>query len=110
MFTDDRIMRRIDGSRISVAVRGYGFNPLDPYELATWTFDDRPGVHRGEDTASTLTRRERVAAAQVVDGRTSKEIGKDLKISPRTVDVHRSALLKKYGVKTTYELVKMMVT
>jgi PAS domain S-box-containing protein len=109
VFTDDRIMRRIDGSHFWVTVRGYGFNPHDPYELATWTFDDCPGGRHGEDPASALTQRERDVAALLVDGCTSKEIGKKLTISPRTVDVHRAALLKKYGVKTTSELIRMLI-
>ncbi|WOD13692.1 LuxR C-terminal-related transcriptional regulator [Paraburkholderia kirstenboschensis] len=102
-------MRRIDEGHFRLAVRGYGSISAEPYELATWTFDDRPGGHHGEDTASTLARRERVAAALLVDGRTSKEIGRALKTSPCTVDVHRSALLKKYGVKTTHELIEVMI-
>jgi hypothetical protein len=52
VFTDDRIMRRIDGSHFWVIVRGYGFNPQDPYELATWTFDDCPGGRHGDDPAA----------------------------------------------------------
>jgi DNA-binding CsgD family transcriptional regulator len=56
-----------------------------------------------------LTQRERDVAAQLVDGCTSRETGRKLTISPRTVDVHRAALLKKYGVKTTAELIRMLI-
>ncbi|HKT62549.1 MAG TPA: LuxR C-terminal-related transcriptional regulator, partial [Burkholderia sp.] len=38
-------------------------------------------------------------------GLTSKEIGKELSISPRTVDIHRASLLRKYEVRTTHDLI-----
>ncbi|MDF1756228.1 MAG: response regulator transcription factor [Verrucomicrobiales bacterium] len=41
----------------------------------------------------------------VGNGKSSKEIGEQLKISPRTVDVHRSNILKKIGLTNSYELV-----
>ena len=37
----------------------------------------------------------------------SKEIGMDLNISPRTVDIHRGRIQQKVGVKTTIELFEM---
>jgi len=40
VFTDDRIMRRLDGSHFWVTVRGYAFNRENPYELAAWAFVD----------------------------------------------------------------------
>ncbi|WP_245964928.1 LuxR C-terminal-related transcriptional regulator [Trinickia dinghuensis] len=55
--------------------------------------------------ASTLTDRERDIAALLVHGLTSKEIGKELNISPRTVDIHRASLLRKYEVRATSDLI-----
>ena len=109
VFSDDRIMRRIDGSHFWVTVCGFGFNPKRPYELALWTFADLSINDKHSDVASLLTARERDVAALVVHGMTSKEIGKELEISPRTVDIHRASLLRKYDVKTTQELIKRLL-
>jgi DNA-binding CsgD family transcriptional regulator len=109
VFSDDRIMRRIDGSHFWVTVCGFGFNPKRPYELALWTFTDLSKQEKQSDVASLLTERERDVAALVVHGMTSKEIGRELDISPRTVDIHRASLLRKYEVKTTTELIKQLL-
>jgi DNA-binding CsgD family transcriptional regulator len=109
IFSDDRIMRRVDGSHFWVTVCGYGYNPERPFELAIWTFTDLSGNARQADVASTLTERERDVAAYLVHGLTSKEIGKELNISPRTVDIHRASLLRKYDVRTTPDLIARLV-
>jgi DNA-binding CsgD family transcriptional regulator len=45
-----------------------------------------------------LTPKERVALAQIIRGASSKEAGRTLGVSPRTVDFHRAKLfLKKRG-------------
>ncbi len=56
-----------------------------------------------------LTAREREIAAQLVEGKTSKQIGKLLAISPRTVDIYRARLMKKYGASTSVDLVQRLV-
>jgi DNA-binding CsgD family transcriptional regulator len=109
MFSDDRIMRRIDGSHFWVTVCGFGYNPKRPFELAIWTFTDSSEGPKQPQVASTLTARERDVAAFLVHGMSSKEIGKELNISPRTVDIHRASLLRKYGVKATPELVTRLL-
>ena len=52
-----------------------------------------------------LTKSEREIAALLVEGLTSKLIGRRLGISPRTVDVYRARLMRKYGASTTADLV-----
>jgi DNA-binding CsgD family transcriptional regulator len=109
MFSDDRIMRRIDGSHFWVTVCGFGYNPKRPFELAIWTFTDSSENLKQPQVASTLTERERDVAAFLVHGMTSKEIGKELNISPRTVDIHRASLLRKYRVKATPDLISRLL-
>jgi DNA-binding CsgD family transcriptional regulator len=109
VFSDDRIMRRIDGSHFWVTVCGFGFNQKRPYELALWTFTDLSQNEKHTDVARLLTERERDVAALVVHGMTSKEIGRELDISPRTVDIHRASLLRKYEVRTTADLIKRIL-
>ncbi|MCY1539067.1 Bacterial regulatory protein, luxR family [compost metagenome] len=48
-------------------------------------------------------------AALLVDGLTSKEAARNLGISPRTVDIHRASLLRKYAVNSTPELIRRIV-
>jgi two-component system, LuxR family, response regulator FixJ len=55
-----------------------------------------------------LTDREREILRLVADGRTTKEIAADLDISPRTVDVHRHHILKKMGVHSPVQLVRIL--
>lgn len=109
VFSDERIMRRVDGSHFWVTVGGFGYNPKRPFELAVWTFTDLSKNGRQTDVASTLTERERDVAAFLVHGMTSKEIGKELNISPRTVDIHRASLLRKYEVRTTPDLIARLL-
>ena len=49
-------------------------------------------------------------AAQVMDGLTSKEIGKALGISHRTVEIHRARLMRKYAAATTADLVQKLIS
>lgn len=53
-----------------------------------------------------VTRREREVLSLLVEGMTSSEIADKLFISPRTVDKHRTNLLKKLGQKNTAGLVR----
>jgi len=55
----------------------------------------------------TLSMREREVMQMVVQGMTSAEIGKKLFISPRTVDIHRANLMRKLGLRTRIDLVKI---
>jgi DNA-binding CsgD family transcriptional regulator len=52
-----------------------------------------------------LTPRERVTLAQLVRGATSKEAGRALNISPRTVEFHRANIMKKLDARNLVELV-----
>ena len=54
--------------------------------------------------------REREIAALLIDGLTSKQIGKRLAISPRTVDVYRARLMRKAGAVTTPDLVNKLLS
>jgi DNA-binding NarL/FixJ family response regulator len=53
-----------------------------------------------------LTSRERDVLKLVADGRTSKEIGADLGISPRTVETHRESIVRKLGIKSVAGLTR----
>lgn len=55
-----------------------------------------------------LSTRELDVLRGLLDGRTSKEIAKELDISPKTVDVHRANLIRKMDAITSADLVRML--
>ena len=56
-----------------------------------------------------LTPRERAVLAQIVRGASSKETARALDISPRTVEFHRTNLLRKIDAKNTVDLVRKVL-
>ncbi|MBD3663694.1 response regulator transcription factor [Sulfitobacter sp. TSTF-M16] len=54
-----------------------------------------------------LTKREREVFELVVLGETNKTIGRELEISPRTVDVHRKKLREKLGADRLADLIRL---
>ncbi len=59
---------------------------------------------------SVLTKREIEILEHLADGKPNRIIGKLLHISTRTVDTHRSNILKKLKVHTNAELVKLAIS
>jgi two-component system, LuxR family, response regulator FixJ len=58
---------------------------------------------------ATLTEREHVVFDHVAAGKMNKAIAHDMGISERTVEVHRSQVMKKLGVKTLAQLVRIKI-
>jgi two-component system response regulator FixJ len=56
-----------------------------------------------------LSVREREVARDVAAGLSSKEIGRHLDISPRTVEIHRSNAMNKLEAGSTTAMVRLMV-
>jgi len=63
-----------------------------------------------ENPFAGLTKRELEIVRYLANGMPNREIGKTLHISTRTVDTHRSNILKKLKVRTNAELVKLAIT
>ena len=112
-YADNRMMKRLGslhgmfaGETFWCHVSGQALNRAAPHEAGIWTFEDL-GSRRS--VKAELTPREREVAAQVMQGRTSKEIGKALQISHRTVEIHRARLMRKYAAATTAELVQKLI-
>ncbi|GAA4082239.1 response regulator transcription factor [Zhongshania borealis] len=59
------------------------------------------------DRVALLTEREYEIFSRIADGDMNKVIGIDLGISERTVEVHRSQAMKKLGVRTLAQLVRI---
>ena len=81
-------------------------DPARPHAAGIWAFEDLSSRRR---LAVDLTPREREIAALLIEGLTSKLIGKKLAVSPRTVDVYRARLMKKHAARTTPELVQKLL-
>jgi FixJ family two-component response regulator len=56
---------------------------------------------------NTLTPRECGVMELIVAGKTSKEIGRALSVSPRTIDIHRAHLMEKMSAPNLADLVRM---
>lgn len=74
----------------------------------------RNAVNVGEMYRSTklrvLTPREMAIFKEVASGASSKQVARNLNISPRTVDAHRANILQKLGAKSTVELIRIVMT
>jgi FixJ family two-component response regulator len=57
-----------------------------------------------------LTRRERDVLAQLAEGATNKETAQRLGLSARTIEGHRSSIMKKVGVRNATELVRRILS
>ena len=84
LYADSRIMKRANGEMF-------------------WCSSQRP-------VKAELTGREREVAARLLQGLTSKEIGRALEISHRTVEIYRARLMRKYGASTAADLVHKLLT
>jgi DNA-binding NarL/FixJ family response regulator len=62
-----------------------------------------------DNPLSVLTKREVEILKHLADGLPNRQIGKLLHISTRTVDTHRSNILKKLNLNTNAELVKLAI-
>jgi FixJ family two-component response regulator len=62
-----------------------------------------------EERLATLTERERQVLDQVVKGLSSKAIARELNISYRTVELHRSHILEKLRVQSLAELIRLVI-
>ena len=85
---------------------GRALDPTQPHAAGIWAFEDMSSKRA---LKFELTPREREIAALLIEGLTSKGVGRRLDISPSTVDVYRARLMRKTGAATTPELVKRLL-
>jgi PAS domain S-box-containing protein len=105
-YSDERIMRRANGELFWCHVSGRALDPKEPLGAGVWTFED---VSEKRPVTAELTPREREIAALLVEGKTSKVIARETDLSPRTVEMHRAKLMKKFAAATSSELVHKLV-
>lgn len=104
IYSDERLMKRRDGSQFWCRFRARTLDRDNPLSRSVLSFtiisESLPNVQ--------LTPRERQIVMQLSKGLTSKEIGRELALSPRTIEDVRSRLLKKFDVKNAAELLAHM--
>lgn len=105
-YSDNRIMKRANGELFWCHVSGRALNREAPHESGIWSFED---LSSQRAVKANLTGREREVAARLLQGMTSKEIGKALLISHRTVEIYRARLMRKYDASTAADLVHKLL-
>jgi DNA-binding CsgD family transcriptional regulator len=58
-------------------------------------------------SAERLTRRELEVVAELIAGASNKQAGRNLGISPRTVEIHRARVMAKLGARNAADLVRI---
>lgn len=113
-YSDERVMKRLGnaggvtaGELFWCHVAGRALDPAQPHARGIWAFED---LSSRRVLKVEFTPREREIAALLVQGLTSKAIGRRLEVSPRTVDVYRTRLMRKTGAATTAELVNKLLS
>ena len=105
-YSDERIMRHNSGRLFWCHVAGRSLDQNDPFACAVWMFED---ISAKRPVQAELTAREREVAALVTKGLTAKEIGKALGISPRTVEIYRARLMRKYQASSAADLIQRLI-
>lgn len=105
-YSDERIMKRADQELFWCHVSGRALIHDDPHAAGIWTFED---LSAKRPVTAELTPREREIAALLVEGKTSKLIARQVGLSPRTVEMHRARLMRKFSAATSSELVHRLV-
>jgi FixJ family two-component response regulator len=82
--------------RVREAVRGWQVRHAVPPEDASELY-------------ALLSQREREVLHHILQGRSNKEVARELGISPRTIEVHRGRIMAKLGAKNAADLVRLVM-
>ncbi len=77
--------------------------------ISSWTRRDANGDAGLFPGCARLTPREHEVLVRITGGSSNKEAGRQLGISPRTVEVHRARIMDKLGAKNAADLVRMVL-
>ncbi len=91
--------------RMVAAGKRYLSPPLSDRAIEAYAQQERSAP----DVYETLTRREREVLHLAAEGRNNREIGDLLGIGPRTVETHRSNLMRKLALQSQAELIRFAV-
>ncbi len=105
-YSDERIMRHRSGRLFWCHVAGQSLQRDDPFACAVWMFED---ISARRPVTVPLTAREREIARQLTAGHGTKQIARQLGLSPRTIDGHRARLMKKLGAASASEMIARLL-
>jgi two-component system response regulator DegU len=108
---DGYLLKNARTSEILQAIRavtrgGSFFSPPVAREIVAQIRQPRPAT---DQPFSLLSGREREVLHWIAEGLSAKEIASDLSISTKTVEAHRTSLMRKLGVRKATELVRYAV-
>jgi FixJ family two-component response regulator len=87
-------------ARLDEAIGAYARRQADASKATSLHFPGR----------EPLTRREREVLEQFAAGSSNKEAGRQLGISPRTIEDHRANIMKKLGARNAADLIRIVLT
>ncbi|MFZ6724643.1 LuxR C-terminal-related transcriptional regulator [Undibacterium sp. MH2W] len=105
-YSDERIMKRASQELFWCHVSGRVLEKKNASTTEIWTFED---LSAKRPVSAELTPREREISAMLVEGKTSKLIARQIGLSPRTVEMHRAKLMRKFCASTSSELVHKLL-
>ena len=90
------LLRRVRALRVRNILRDLhvGSRPTPPVEVRGF---------------AQLTPREREVLQLIAQGQSNKEAGRELGISPRTIEVHRARVMEKLGARNTADLMRIVL-
>ncbi|HPG26949.1 MAG: response regulator transcription factor [Spirochaetaceae bacterium] len=108
LAADGYVLKNGRAAEIVTAIRevmkgGSYFSPAVAREIVDQLRAPRPA---SEDPFSLLSQREREVLHLIADGLSAKEVAVELSISTKTVEAHRTSLMRKLGVRKATELVR----
>jgi two-component system response regulator NreC len=108
---DGYLLKNARSGEILSAIRavtrgGSYFSPTVAKEIVAQIREPRPAT---EQPFTLLSGREREVLHQIAEGLSAKEIAVELSISNKTVEAHRTSLMRKLGVRKATELVRYAV-
>ncbi len=106
VLKDASISELIQAIRDAVAGRRYLSPPLAERAIDAYV---RQTQESALDPYETLSDREREVLHLAAEGLTSAEIAERLSLSPRTVESHRSSMMRKLGLHTQTDLVRYAI-
>jgi len=101
------VLKRSGGREVVSAIRQvYHQNAYLEASITRQVLDEVLRSTEEQDILQRLTEREMEVLKHLIAGKTNKEIGLLLGISPKTVSVHRSNLMSKLDLRTSVELLR----
>ena len=102
VLKDGRAEEIVEAIR-AVTKGGSYFSPAVAREIVDQLRTPRP---RSQEPFSVLSAREREVLHLIAEGMSAKEVAHQLEISTKTVEAHRTSLMRKLGVRKATELVR----